>query len=89
MWEWKRLVTVYVSLGGALNIDSIAGEGCVFNISLPLSLVHYHSILVKVGSQSIALAERSIEQILHSGAGKLEYDNDEITFIFEDESLSG
>ena len=72
------------SLGGALNIDSVVGEGCVFNISLPLSLVHYHSVLVKVGSQSIALAERSIEQILHSGAGKLEYDNDEITFIFED-----
>lgn len=73
------------SLGGTLNIDSKAGQGCVFDISLPLSLVHYHSILVKVGSQSIALAERSIEQILHSGAGKLEYDNDDITFIFEDE----
>ena len=73
------------SLGGALKIDSEVGQGCVFNISLPLSLVHYHSLLVKIGSQSIALAERSIEQILHSGAGKLEYDKDNINFIFEDD----
>ncbi|MEE9425224.1 MAG: response regulator [Methylococcales bacterium] len=73
------------TLGGSLTLDSVPGQGCKFKILLPLSLVHYHSLLVKVGTQSVALAERSIEQILHPGAGVLERNNDELSFIFEDQ----
>ncbi len=73
------------ALGGSLTLDSVFGEGCDFKILLPLSLVNYHSLLVKVGKQSVALAERSIEQILHPGAGVLQQDDEQLSFVFEDE----
>lgn len=72
------------TLGGTLTLNSEIGQGCQLTISLPLSLVNYHSLLVKIGTHNIALAEHSIEQILHPGAGVLKRDDEELNFIFED-----
>ncbi len=74
------------ALGGTLSLDSEPGQGCVFNIKLPLSLVHYHSLLVKIGPQYLALAERSIDQILPSSAGTFSTIDDQMTFAYEDET---
>ncbi len=74
------------ALGGSLHLESIKEQGCDLTISLPSSLVYYHSVLVKVGTQRIALAERSIKQILHPGAGSIQRDNDEINFVYENQT---
>jgi chemosensory pili system protein ChpA (sensor histidine kinase/response regulator) len=73
------------TLGGSLTLESVPGEGCEFKISLPLSLVHYDSLLVKIGTQSVALAERSIDQILPPGTGVLIRDNEALSFVLEDQ----
>ena len=73
------------TLGGTLSLESKLNQGCLLSITLPLSLVHYHSLIVKVGKQRLALAEHTIEQILHPGAGRLERDRDQLDFIYENQ----
>ncbi len=73
------------SMGGVLRLNTKKGQGCVFNIELPLSLVHYYVLLVKVGSQFLALAEHSIEQILHPDEGILSIKDVDWTFEYEEQ----
>ncbi len=72
------------ALGGTLNIDSEAGQGCHFHIQLPLSLAHYNTLLVKIGSQTLAIAELGIDQILLPEAGHLSQEDQEYVFEFDD-----
>lgn len=51
-------------IGGVLEIDSAAGEGTVFTLSLPLTLAIVPCLLVQSDRQRYALPQRDVEEIV-------------------------
>lgn len=66
-------------LGGELNLQSESGKGCVMEIKIPVSLISTHIILVRCGSQIIAMTIHGIEQILSPDTGEVIEEDDETT----------
>ncbi len=60
-------------IGGVLEIDSSAGQGTVFTLSLPLTLAIVPCLLLAGDGQRYALPLRDVEEIvlLEPGAGRL------------------
>ncbi|NJN45170.1 MAG: response regulator [Candidatus Competibacteraceae bacterium] len=56
---------------GSLNIQSKAGQGCLIELRLPVTLISTHAMLVQVRNQVYAISDRGVEQILYSGVGKI------------------
>ncbi len=52
-----------VSLGGRIDITSVAGRGTTFQIALPLTLAVTQAVLVKVGETMYAIPSVMIEQV--------------------------
>ena len=61
-----------LDMKGSLRIQSKAGQGCLMELRLPVTLISTHALLVRMRNQMIALSDRGIEQILYSGAGKIQ-----------------
>jgi chemosensory pili system protein ChpA (sensor histidine kinase/response regulator) len=51
-------------LGGALHMESKAGEGTVFTIRLPLTLAISHALVVRAGEEYYALPLPTVEGVL-------------------------
>jgi chemosensory pili system protein ChpA (sensor histidine kinase/response regulator) len=77
-----------IQLGGALNIESELGNGCVIEMRLPVTLISTHALLVRVQRRVIAISNRGIEQILHAGAGEVREINGELVFSLGEEEYS-
>jgi chemosensory pili system protein ChpA (sensor histidine kinase/response regulator) len=58
-------------LGGELNLESEAGKGCVMEMKIPVSMISTHTLLLRCGSNIIAVAIHGIEQILSPEDGEL------------------
>jgi chemotaxis protein histidine kinase CheA len=69
-----------VELGGSLTMQSKAGVHCVMEARLPVTLLSSHALLVKVGTQTVALTTRGIEQIVHIEDGDLRQFGSELVF---------
>ncbi|MBC7624085.1 MAG: response regulator, partial [Aeromicrobium sp.] len=52
-----------VSLGGRIDISSVAGRGTTFTISLPLTLAVTQAVMVTVGETTYAIPSVMIEQV--------------------------
>ncbi|KOR28783.1 hypothetical protein TI03_03950, partial [Achromatium sp. WMS1] len=72
-----------LSRGGNLNLQSKPGRGTTTEIQLPVSLISTHAILTRTCSQIIALADRGIEQILHSEDGTIRMMGEQLVFQVE------
>jgi two-component system chemotaxis sensor kinase CheA len=51
-------------LGGALDLDSNAGAGTTFRITLPLTLATFRGILVRAGSELFVVPTISVKRVL-------------------------
>jgi chemosensory pili system protein ChpA (sensor histidine kinase/response regulator) len=51
------------SLGGRIDVDSSAGRGTTFTISLPLTLAVTQAVMVNVGQTIYAIPSVMIEQV--------------------------
>jgi chemotaxis protein histidine kinase CheA/ActR/RegA family two-component response regulator len=60
------------SLSGTIRLDSENGRGCLVEIRIPLNLISLHTLLIRVGSQIVAIANRGIAQIIHPENGRLD-----------------
>ena len=72
-------------LGGSLTIKSNPDRGCVFDVRLPVTLLSSHALLVKAGSQTIAITSRGLEQILHIEDGELRHFGSQLVFQVGDQ----
>ncbi len=61
-----------LDMKGSLRIQTEAGKGCLMELRLPVTLISTHALLLRVRDQIYALSDRGIEQILYSGAGKIQ-----------------
>lgn len=60
-----------LKLKGALSLNTEPGQGTTFELRLPVTLIATHALLVQQGTQVFAVAERGVDQILHSSSGEL------------------
>lgn len=63
--------TRVAELGGSLNLQSDIGKGLVVELRLALTLISTYALLVQVGTQTVAISNRGIEQILYSDGAAL------------------
>ncbi|MCP4595948.1 response regulator [Neptuniibacter sp.] len=73
-------------LQGTLDIRSETRKGTSFQLSMPSSSLMVRTLLVRCGRQIFALAGHGIEQSLISLDGRLEEQNDQLTFSHDGET---
>ncbi len=61
-----------LDMKGSLRIHTQAGQGCLIELRLPVTLISTHALLVRLRDQMVALSDRGIEQILYSGVGAIQ-----------------
>lgn len=59
------------AMSGSMKLDSQDGRGCQFEIRIPQNLISMHTLLVRVGPQIVAIANRGIARIIHHENGNL------------------
>jgi chemosensory pili system protein ChpA (sensor histidine kinase/response regulator) len=72
--------TSILNLKGSVDIDSEPGKGSSIIMSLPVTLVTEHVLLVVVGKQRFAIPTNYLEQALTSDAGEFRKVGDNISF---------
>ncbi len=74
-----------LDMKGSLRIQTKAGQGCLMELRLPVTLISTHALLLRMRNQMIALSDRGIEQILYSGVGKIQKLGKATTFQMGDD----
>jgi chemosensory pili system protein ChpA (sensor histidine kinase/response regulator) len=59
------------AMSGTIRLDSEMGHGCLVEIRIPQNLISLHTLLIRVGPQIVAIANRGIAQIIHHENGRL------------------
>jgi CheY-like chemotaxis protein len=70
---------------GSLRIQTQAGQGCLMELRLPVTLISTHALLLRLRDQMVALSDRGIEQILYSGVGTIQKLGKAATYQMGDE----
>ena len=61
-----------IAMSGSIRVDSETGKGCLIEIRIPQTLISLHTLLIRVGPQVVAIANRGIAQIIHHENGRLD-----------------
>ncbi len=61
-----------LAMKGSLRLQTQAGQGCLIELRLPVTLISTHALLVRLRDRMVALSDRGIEQILYSGVGTIQ-----------------
>ncbi len=72
--------TGILELKGSVDIDSIPGHGTAISLTLPMSLVTEHVLLVSVGKDRYALPTSHLTQALAADSGEFRSIGDNISF---------
>ncbi len=67
-------------LKGSILIESQPGQGCVFDLTLPVSSFSTHSLMVRAQQHIYAVSSRGIDEILYPGAGDF-FEHDGVTYF--------
>ncbi len=72
--------TSILELKGSVDIDSITGQGTAISLTLPMSLVTEHVLLVSVGKERFALPTSHLTQALAADSGEFRRIGSKISF---------
>ncbi len=75
-----------VNMGGTLTLDSVQGGGMTIELRVPLPLSMTYALLTHVGAYQVAIANKSIHQIIHSGEGQVVVQDDKEVLLLEGNS---
>jgi CheY-like chemotaxis protein len=53
------------TLKGAMSIRSDLGQGCVFALEMPMSILSAHTLVIKLGVHKCAIISRGVEQLVY------------------------
>lgn len=59
------------TLGGSIDIESVAGQGTTFSVRLPLTLAILPSLMVRIDDDTFAMPLESVVEIVSIGKGDL------------------
>ncbi len=62
------------ALGGRIEVDSVAGQGCRFTLTVPVTLASLPVLLATAGTRRIALPAAQIVQLIQPRAGQIDSD---------------
>lgn len=74
-----------LDMKGTLRIQTKAGQGCLMELRLPVTLISTHALLLRIRNQIYALSDRGIEQILYYGVGTIQTVGNTTTFRLEND----
>ena len=60
-------------VGGSIKVTSTPGHGSLFYLQIPLTLAIIAGLTVEVGEQRFAIPQSYVEEVVHLGAGAIEY----------------
>jgi two-component system, chemotaxis family, sensor kinase CheA len=52
------------SLGGSISVDSVKSKGTTFIITLPITLLTFRGILIRIGEHHFVIPTKSVERVL-------------------------
>ncbi len=55
-------------IGGSVDVKSIAGEGCVFTIKIPLTLAIISALIIESSNERFAIPQLSVLELVRAGA---------------------
>ncbi len=70
-------------LGGKLHFESQPNQGCVVEMSIPVSLLSAHTLLVRCSSRLVVVTGKDIQQITSTEHGELIEEDDQLKFSLE------
>ena len=72
--------------GGYLEMNSKSGEGCEFIITLPITMVSQHVLIVRIDDSLFAIPTNSLLQVFAPQSGEFKYIGDRLNFYFSEEN---
>lgn len=75
-------------LHGILHLHSNPGQGSSIHIQLPLTLIATHALLVRTGSNLVAIPSSSIQQLIHVTANEHKQENGQWNILHQNKQLT-
>ncbi len=75
-------------LGGRIDLESTAGQGCCFHLHLPLSLSTFRAVIVRIGERTFAVPALAVERCLRLPAEALKNLENRPTVVFQQHVLA-
>mgnify|MGYP002621015909 CR=1 FL=1 len=73
-----------IDMNGIIRLSSELGKGTKIEISLPLTLISIHGLVIQASNQTIVLSTRGIEQILYQDSGEPIFDDDHMFYEIDE-----
>ena len=73
--------------GGYLDINSIVNQGCKISLTLPITMISQHVLIVKLDDTLYALPTNSLIQIFAPQSGEFKTIGDKINFFYGNENF--
>ena len=73
------------AMKGSVALESVPGFGSMFELSIPVSRLSAHSLLVRANQSVFAISSRGIEEIVSADAGQLKQLGDKLVYQLGDE----
>ena len=74
------------TLNGTVNIDSVEKQSTTVELSIPVSLLSAHALLVELSKGSIAISTNGVEEIINVNVTDLKREDEKLLFNYEESS---
>lgn len=74
-------------LNGRIHMENRPGEGCVFTLRMPMTVIAEHQLLVASGPHYLSIAVRGVEQLLFLESDSLTHEQGQLYYAYDEGKL--